>query len=196
VWDELAANTVIGVVANVEGDRALARLHHRRSMDLAEQLGFEPFAQKLNLGVIALDEEDYPEAQVMFEDVLAIHRRNENVEGIGTALLNLGVVHYALGTHEASLRAFEEARECFEEVGFRAHVAHTFQGFAAFAAGEGRFEDAARLLGQARGELDEIGAPEGDFAQDMVAWTKDRAREALGEDAFDAAYAAGREGRD
>ena len=196
VWDEMAANTVIGVVANVEGDRALARLHHRRSMDLAEQLGFEPFAQKLNLGVIALDEEDYPEAQVMFEDVLAIHRRNENVEGIGTALLNLGVVHYALGTHEASLRAFEEARECFEEVGFRAHVAHTFQGFAAFAAGEGRFEDAARLLGQARGELDEIGAPEGDFAQDMVAWTKDRAREALGEDAFDAAYAAGREGRD
>ena len=41
----------------------------------------------------------------MFEDVLAIHRRNENVEGIGTALLNLGVVHYALGEHEASLRA-------------------------------------------------------------------------------------------
>lgn len=95
--------------------------------------------------------------------------------------------------HEASLRAFEEARECFEEVGFRAHVAHAFQGFAAYAASEGRFEDAARLLGQARGELDEIGAPEGDFAQDMVAWTKEQACEVLGEDGFEAAYADGRE---
>jgi predicted ATPase/DNA-binding SARP family transcriptional activator len=192
-WDEMAANTVLGVVANVEGDRALARHHHRRSMELSEQLGIEPFAQKLNLGVIALDEGDYPEAQAMFEDVLAIHRRNESVEGIGTALLNLGVVHYALGEYEASLRAFEEARKCFEEVGFRAHVAHAFQGFAAYAASEGRFEDAARLLGQARGELDEIGAPEGDFAQNMVDWTKEQARAALGDDAFEAAYAAGHE---
>jgi tetratricopeptide (TPR) repeat protein len=193
-WDEMAANTVLGVVANVENDRALARRHHRRSMELSEQLGIEPFAQKLNLGVIALDEGDYPEAQAMFEDVLAIHRRNENVEGIGTALLNLGVVHFALREHEASLRAFEEARECFEEVGFRAHVAHAFQGFAAYAASEGRFADAARLLGQARGELDEIGAPEGDFAQDMVDWTKEQARAGLGEEPFEAAYGAGREG--
>ncbi len=195
-WDEMAANTVLGVVANVEGNRALARRHHRRSMELSEQLGIEPFAQKLNLGVIALDEGDYPEAQAMFEDVLAIHRRNESVEGIGTALLNLGVVHYALGEHEASLRAFEEARECFEEVGFRAHVAHALQGFAAYAASEGRFGDAARLLGQARAELDEIGAPEGDFAQDMVDWTKEQARAALGDDAFEAAYAADRESVD
>jgi predicted ATPase/DNA-binding SARP family transcriptional activator len=192
-WDEMAANTVLGVVANVEGDRALARRHHQRSLELAEQLAIEPLVQKLNLGAVALDEADYPEAQVMFEDVLAIHRRNENVEGVGTALLNLGVVHYALEEHEASFRAFEEASECFEEVGFRAHVAHAFQGFAAYAASEGRFEDAARLLGQARAELDEIGAPEGDFAQDMVDWTKEQARAALGDDAFEAAYAAGHE---
>ncbi len=194
IWDEMAANTVLGVVANVEGDRTLARRHHERSMVLKEQLGIEPLVEKLNLGTIALDEGDYREAQTLLEDVLAIHRRNENAEGVGTALLNLGVVHYALGGHEASLQAFEEARECFEEIGFRAHVAHAVQGFAAFAAGEGRFEDAARLLGQARSELDEIGAPEGDFAQDMVAWTKDRACEALGQAAFEAAYAARREG--
>ncbi|HYI75140.1 MAG TPA: BTAD domain-containing putative transcriptional regulator [Gaiellaceae bacterium] len=193
-WDEMAANTVLGVVANVEGDRARARRHHRRSMEISEQLGLEPFVQKLNLGTLALDDADYPEAQLMFDDVLAIHRRNENVEGIGTALLNLGVVHYALGEHDASLRAFEEARDCFEEVGFRAHVAHAVQGFAAFAASEGRFDDAARLLGEARGELDEIGAPEGDFASEMVAWTKDRAREALGEEAFESAFAGGRGG--
>jgi len=194
IWDETSAHNILGIVANLEGDRARARLHHRRAIELCEQLGIEPVVQKVNLGVVALDDGDLAEARTMFEDVLAIHRRNGSVEGIGTALLNLGVVHHALGEHEASLRAFDEARDCFEEVGFRAHVAHAVQGFAAFAASEGRFEDAARLLGHARGELDEIGAPEGDFGGDMVELTKERAREALGEEAFEAAYAAGWEG--
>ena len=194
IWDEMGANTILGIVANVEGDRTLARQHHRRSIELSEQVGLEPLAQKLNLGVIALDEGDLAEAQLMFEDVLAIQRQNENLEGIGFALLNLGVVHYALGEHQASVSAFEEALVCFEEVGFRAHVAHALQGLAAYAAHEGRFDDAARLLGQARGELDEIGVPEGDFAEGMVDPTKEQARAALGEAGFEAAYAAGRAG--
>jgi tetratricopeptide (TPR) repeat protein len=162
-------------------------------MALKEQLGLEPVVEKLNLGAVALDEGDVPGARSMFEDVLAIHRRNENVEGIGTALLNLGPIHHRLGEHEASLRAFEEARECFEEVGFRAHVAHALQGVAAYAASDGRFEDPARLLGQARAELDDSRAPAGNFPQGLVAETEDHAREALGDAAFEAAYAEGRE---
>jgi len=189
-WDETGANNILGIVANVEGNRELARRHHLRAMELSEKLGIEPVVQKMNLGVVALDEGDLPEAEAMFDDVLVIHRRNENVEGIGTALLNLGVVHHALGEHEESLRAFEEARVCFEEIGFRAHVAHADQGLAAYAATEGRFEDAAHLLGRARAELDEIGAPEGDFAMDLVEATKRRAREALGDNVFEAAYGA------
>jgi non-specific serine/threonine protein kinase len=191
MWDEISAHNILGIVANVEGDRARARLHHRRAIELCEELGIEPVVQKVNLGVVALDDGELPEARAMFEDVLAIHRRKENIEGIGTALLNLGVVHHALGEHEASLRAFEEARDCFEEVGFRAHVAHALQGFAAYAASEGRFEEAARLLGQARRELDEIGAPEGDFASEIVERTKEQAREALGDELFEASYDAG-----
>jgi tetratricopeptide (TPR) repeat protein len=184
-WEELSAHTVLGIVANAEGDRALARHHHQRSMALKEQLGVEPVAEKVNLGVIALDAGDFDEARVMFEDVLAIERN-------GFAFLNLGVAYYALGEHEASVGAFEEARACFEEVGFRAHVAHALQGLAAYAATHGRFEESARLLGEARGELDEIGTPEGDFAEGMVESTKERARAALGEAAFESAYAAGR----
>ena len=193
-WEELSAHTVLGIVANAEGDRALARHHHRQSMALKVELGIEPIVEKLNLGGVALDEADYPEAQAMFEDVLAAHRRNENVEGIGHALLNLGVVYDALGEHQASLHAFEEARECFEEVGFRAHVAHALQGLAACAANEGRFEDAALMLGKASAELDEIGAWDGDFAVGMVARATEQARDALGQEGFDAAYAAGRDG--
>jgi tetratricopeptide (TPR) repeat protein len=193
-WDEMAANTVLGVVANNEGDRDAARLHHRRSMEISEQQGLEPFAQKLNLGIVALDSADYEEARSLFEDVLAYHRRTENDQGMGFALINLGVVQHALGEHRASLEAFQEGRERFEKVGFRAHVAHALQGFAAFEASEGRFLEATRLLGRARAELDEVGASETDFAADMVAWTKRQATEALGAHEFEAAYEAGRDG--
>jgi predicted ATPase/DNA-binding SARP family transcriptional activator len=194
-WDEMAANTVLGVVANNEGDRAAARHHHRRSMQLGEGMGLEPFAQKLNLGIVELDSGEYEEARALFEDVLGYHRRTGNDQGVGFALINLGVVHHALGDPASSLAAFREGRERFERVGFRAHVAHAVQGFAAFEAGEGRFAEAARLLGRARAELDEVGAAEHDFAADMVEWTKRQVAEALGADGFEAEYAAGRDGR-
>jgi predicted ATPase len=195
-WDEMAANTVLGLVANAEGDRALARGHHRRSIELAEEVGHEPSAQKLNLGAVALDEGDFGEARVMLEDVLAIHRRNENLEGIGTALLNLGLVHHALGEHRASFEAFQEARSCFEEVGFRAHVAHALQGVAAFEASEGRFAEAVLLLGRARRELDEIGAPEGDVVGEAVSWTKQLALDALGQEEYGRLYSSAHEGKE
>jgi hypothetical protein len=57
-----------------------------------------------------------------------------------------------------------------------------------------RFGEAARLLGQARRVLDEYGSPEDRYWPRMLEVTKAQAREALGEDGFEAAYAAGREG--
>ena len=47
-----AANTVLGVVANVEGDRVVARRHHLRSKELAEEL--EGALDPGHSGIIAL----------------------------------------------------------------------------------------------------------------------------------------------
>jgi predicted ATPase/DNA-binding SARP family transcriptional activator len=187
--DELAANTVLGIVANARGDRERARYHHRRSLELAEELGVEPVVQKLNLGVVALDCGDHEEAIALFEDVLASHRRHERPAGIGYALLNLGLAHWELRDHEASRREFEEARECFAQAGLREQLAQALQGLAAAEAHESRFESAARLLGEARKELDDVGALEDGFAEEMVAETKARARAALGDGGFETAYA-------
>ena len=191
-WDELAAHTVLGIVANAGGDRERARYHHQRSIELKEKLGVEPVVEKLNLGCVALDAGDHEEAIALFEDVLASHRRHERPAGIGYALLNLGVAHYQLGDHEATRREFEEARACLAEAGLRVQHAYALQGLAAAEASQGRFEQAARILGEARRELDELGVPEigSDFAPEMVAETRARAREALGRDTFEATYAA------
>jgi len=191
MWDAGAAHTVLGIVANTEGDRERARYHHRRSLELAEKLGIEPVVQKLNLGVVALDLGDHEEAIALFEDVLASHRRNRDTGGIGFALLNLGRAHYELGEHEASRREFEEARECLEEAGLREQRAYALQGLAAAEASDGHFEEAARLLGEARRELDDVGSPEDRSAPEVVAETKAKAREALGDEAFEAVYGTG-----
>jgi predicted ATPase/DNA-binding SARP family transcriptional activator len=191
-WDEMAANTVLGAVTNSLGESERARAYHQRSLELSEELGIEPVVSKVNLAGIALDLGDNEEARRMLDDVLVIHRRNENVSGIGFALLNRGVANHALGRHDAARRDFEEAQVCLAEVGFTAHVARTKQGLAAFAASQGDFEEAARLMGLATRELDELGVPDGQFGVLMNAETVERAREALGDEAFEAAYAAGR----
>ena len=192
-WDEMAANTVLGAVTNSLGESERARAYHQRSMELSEELGIEPVVSKVNLAGIALDLGDNEEARTMFDDVLAIYRRNDNVSGIGTVLLNRGAANHALGQHDAARRDFEEAQACLAEVGFTAHVARAKQGLAACAATRGNFEEAARLMGRATRELEELGVPDGQFGVLMNAETVERAREALGDDAYGAAYAAGRE---
>jgi predicted ATPase/DNA-binding SARP family transcriptional activator len=193
IFDEGSAHTVLGIVANTRGDRESARYHHQRSIQLSEQVGVEPVVQKLNLGVVALDCGDHEEAIALFEDVLASHRRQERPAGIGYALLNLGLAHYELGDRESSRREFEEARACLTGAGLREQLAYALQGLAAAEATDARFEQAATLLGEARRELDELGVSEAGFAPQMVAETKARAQEALGDGAFEAAYAAGRD---
>jgi predicted ATPase/DNA-binding SARP family transcriptional activator len=190
-WPEGAAHTVLGIVATAEHDYETARYHHLRSLALSEELGLEPVVQKVNLGVIARECSDYEEATALFEEVVAWHREHENFAKLGVALLNLGLVHYELEDHGASRGDFEEARMWLARTGLRGSHAHALQGLAAEEAYESRFESAARLLGEARKQLDDVGSPEDGFANEMVISVKTSSREALGEEAFAVAYAEG-----
>jgi tetratricopeptide (TPR) repeat protein len=190
-WYELGAHTVLGHVANAEGDRAGSRRHHERSLELKEQLGLEPLVEKLNLGEVAIDAGEYEAALALLTDILGSERRSDYPSTTAFAFLYVGRVHYELEQHEASRRAFEEALVCFEEMGFRSRMAFAIQGLAAAEVLESRFERAARLLGQARRLLDDAGTPEDRGDPRMLAGTKTRARAALGDEAYEAAYAAG-----
>ena len=190
--EESQAHTVLGILANERGDRAAARLHHGRSVELAEQLGVEPVVEKLNLGVVALDSGELEEAIALFEDVLAAHRRDGVVEGIGFALLNLGLARYELGDHVAATASFGEARDAFAEIGFWSQHAHALQGLAGVAAAESRYEEAARLLGTAAAKLDEAGWANDGFSPELTRAVEAAARAALGDAAFESALAVGR----
>ena len=147
---------------------------------------------QLNLAVVYLDWGKTEAAIPMLEDVLAYNRRNGITEGAGFALLNLGEADYHLGDFPRARVRFEEARQAFASVGFRAHVGHAVTGLAGVEASSGRHQEAARLLGRADAVLDAVGASKDDFDPTLAAKVEAEARAHLGEAGFAAAYEDGR----
>jgi predicted ATPase/DNA-binding SARP family transcriptional activator len=191
-WDELSAETVLGLVSVARGDYDAARPHHERSAALKESLGVEPLTEMMNLGGVEHAAGDYARAAEIFDELIVPHRRGRSLEGIGLAALNGGLARYRLGEFELAQTRFVEAFESFEELGFRAHVAHAQQGLAACAVGLGQPVEAAELLGRAAHELAELGWSDDDFDPTLASETEAVARSALGDEAFDEAYRTGR----
>jgi tetratricopeptide (TPR) repeat protein len=177
------------MVAAVRRDYVAARSHHARSAELKEQLGLEPLVEKLNLGSVAHAAGDLAAAARLFEEVLAIHRRSDTLEGVGLAQLNLGLTRYRLGEHSAAAECFGEALKSFERLGFVAHIAHARQGLAGCAAADGRHLDAALLLGRAALSLAELGWSDDDFDATLASEVEATVRAAIGDRAFEEAYA-------
>jgi tetratricopeptide (TPR) repeat protein len=190
-WDERSAHTMLGILAKARNDFPSARGHHQRAVEITEGLGFEPVIEMQNLGSVALEAREYQEATARFEDVLARAERNDNVWAMALAHLGLGIAQYELGDLERSRRAFEGATEISEALGLRELLAHSWQGLAVVGASESDFERSAFLLGRARRVLNEFGGPEDLFWDERLPETRARAREALGDEAFEAAYSAG-----
>jgi tetratricopeptide (TPR) repeat protein len=189
----IAAHTVLGVAAKDDGRLDDARHHLQQSGALAAATGDDRgvVVAKLNLACVALDAGDLDDAETLFQEVHAYHRRaGAPDEGIGFALLNLGLTAQRRGRVEDARARFSGALEAFTRIGFRQQVGHALQGLAAVAAIAGDASEAARLLGSADALLADVGAGALDGA--MVDETALASRARLGEDAYAAAYAAGR----
>jgi non-specific serine/threonine protein kinase len=188
---ELSCHTVLGLVARDEADYERARSHLEQSAAIATALGREGdvVVAKMNLGSVAFDSGDHDAGVRLWEDVLVYHRTHGNDEGIGFALLNLGVASHRLQRAEEARARFGEAETLFARIGFREHFAHALQGIAAVDAAEGRALSAARLLGRATRLLAETGAAETNFDAALSREAEASARAQLGEEAFEVAFA-------
>ncbi len=189
--EEASAHTTLGVIANQRKEFATARRHYELGIELAREVGVESAAAMLNLAIVEIDS-GRPEAAIApLEELLDYHRRNEIVQGIGFASLNLGLARHRMGESALARKHFEDARAAFAQIGFRVHVASALQGLAACAVEGARFAEAARLLGAADAELGDISYGEEEFRV-LAAAARDAARAALGGEAFEAEHAAAR----
>ncbi|HEY8283135.1 MAG TPA: tetratricopeptide repeat protein, partial [Chloroflexota bacterium] len=145
----------------------------------------------LPLGIISHMQADYGRAAALYTEGLTLFQEIGDALGIGNQLANLANISRDLGDFTEATRLHRESLEVRRAIMDRPGFAECFEGLAVCAAGEGQPHRAARLFGAAEAIREAIGRPieQADRApHDRVV---PAVRAALGEDAFDAAWAAG-----
>jgi len=179
---------------NVEGDPAGAARDNAEALRLARQAGDRLQAGTLlcNLSDYELWTGDLDAARRHLAESLDIAReldaRNSTV--IGT--FNLGLAEYLAGSPVAAQALFTESLELARRMGMKRHTAYALIGVAL--AGPGRADPAwsARLHGAADQALADLGHTLQPLEARLAGLDRQRLRGAMGAEAFEAEYAAGR----
>ena len=183
----------LGVVAWNDGDTVAAHGFHEESLALRRTRDDRwGIAQSLNnLGVVARMQGDFARAQTFHTESLAIRRELGDERGIVVALIYRGLVARARGDHAAAQAHYAEALVAARTLGNLPLIAEVLEGIAVAESGLGAADRAARLFGAAAALRQSLGVPlSPDDRRDHAGWEA-RAREALGSERWDAAWAAG-----
>jgi hypothetical protein len=145
-----------------------------------------------NSGTLALQEGRLQQAASLYEDCLAIWRKEGNRSGIAVSLQGLGTVAHCRKEDEAACSFYRESLKVRYELGDRPGMATCLEGLAAVAAGQARAEEAARWWGAAQALREAADALVSSADADDYERTVAASCASLGETAFDAAWAEGR----
>jgi predicted ATPase/DNA-binding SARP family transcriptional activator len=183
----------LGNFAAFREEYAQARSLFAECLQIGEELGSRPLVARswFSLGDLARWQGDYEGARSRYEQSLAISRGLDHSYIIAGSLVNLGLALVRLGEHEEARSCVRESLVIWQEMGDRDHVVRALECLAQVVFAQGQAERMARLLGVAEAQRGTLHAPlpPGERASyDCVA----PARAALGEEAFAAAWAAGR----
>ena len=183
-----------GNLAREQGDYAGARALHEESLAMRRQLGDQlgVAASLNNLGGLARERGDYAGAWALQEESLAICRQLGHQQGVAASLNNLGNVARERGDYAGARALQEESLAICRQLGDQQGVAACLDEMTAVADGQSLPSQAARLGGAAASLRESLDAPLSPAEQAEVDKTIAAVREALGEDAFAAAWDAGR----
>jgi predicted ATPase/DNA-binding CsgD family transcriptional regulator len=179
---------------NVEGDPAGAARDNAEALQLARQAGDRLQAGTLlcNLSDYELWTGDLDAARRHLAESLDIARelnaRNSAVIGI----FNLGLAEYLAGSPDAAEALFTESLDLARRMGMKRHTAYALIGLAL--AGHGGADPgwSARLHGTVDQALADLGHTLQPLEARLVGLDRQRLRAAMGAEAFEAEYAAGR----
>ena len=183
----------LGVVARYQGDWKRAADMATEALALFRQVGDqEGVATALNnLGVLASREGDLDRAAEVFTEALALYRQEGRRVSIALALGNLGAVAWRRGELAEAEALEREALAMARDLGDMRRCAEELEQLARTAGAAGQGERAARLLGASAALREALGVPLPAPDQTEVEQAVAAAREALGEGAWVAAFAAG-----
>jgi predicted ATPase/transcriptional regulator with XRE-family HTH domain len=194
-WSLAYALVFWGNVAYERGDYAAARPIYEESAALWRTVSdpWELAKPVTRLGKIACKEGDYAAALVLLEKSLALWRQFGQRWLLPYILEGLAEVALMQEEYRQAATQLAQTLALFQEFGFGHGIVQTLEQFARVATGQAQLERAARLWGAAQTQRQVIsaGIPLGDRrSYDQVVAT---ARAQLGEEAFAAAWAEGRD---
>ncbi len=184
----------MGNLAYMEGDLQKAITLFEESLVLKRELGDQrDIAIGIgNLGEMARFSGDYERASSLFEESLTVQRQLKDKYGMAITITNIGYIASSQGDHDKALVHLQESLAICWELGDKVNTAGALAGLAGVAVAKGQAARAARLFGAVEAILDSVGAlmnttDKADYEQNVAS-----ARAQLGEEAWQAMWAAGR----
>jgi len=185
----------LGQIALAQGDDAVAVPLLEESLAHARAMGntYEVSSSLNYLGMAAHHRGDYQRATTLYAESLVLRRELGDRRGSAALISNLGDVALRQGDIKRAVALSLESLAIFQELGWKQGIGHIgLLFFAEVACAIGQPERAVRLLGAEQVLREEVGyqifpTVRADYEQAVAA-----ARAQLGEEAFAAAWAAGR----
>jgi non-specific serine/threonine protein kinase len=143
------------------------------------------------LGSARLAQGDAEQALILFQEALELSRQVGDSETIANALFNVGAAYCLLSDPDRARPALIEALYAHRAQGYLMGISWTLLGLVLVNALDGQGERAARLFGAQEALLASLGGGQPTLFLQVAAQLMSPAREALGEERWAAAYAAG-----
>jgi predicted ATPase/class 3 adenylate cyclase len=183
----------LGGIAVRQGDYGSAGELFDQSLAIARSVKHQELESECehNLGDLALSAGNLQAAEARFARALKICREAEDKRGEAIAVWSSGRVDAARGEHEAARQKFAAALPAFQTFGMNSEALDCIEDCAELLRGAGRTDDAVRLHAAAA-TLREALALLSPGREVTRQENLEAGRGALGQDAFDTAWSAGR----
>ena len=181
-------------VAQRQGDFAGARALYEESLSLYRQSGDQRSIAFMlgGLGRVAQRQDDYMRARALHEESLNLFRQLGDQNGIANVLGYQGLVAQNQGDFAGARALYEESLSLFRQVGDQQGIVNALSGLGIVAQRQSQMERSARLSGAFASLRDSIGNDLDPMDQEEMDIMLTTTRVALGDDAFAAAWDAGR----
>ena len=174
-WRISYAQIVLGMIALLRADLALAEEHTRIALDYSIRIQNKiGMAQMFTaLGEIARTRGDYATAQAEYDQALVLAQELGQKARIMMVAHNLGHVSLFYGQTRRAAAYFKEALRLGQELPDKENFAMCLLGLGGVAAAEGNAQLAARLIGAGEGALHQLGvdlapADQGDYERNRA----------------------------
>jgi predicted ATPase/DNA-binding winged helix-turn-helix (wHTH) protein len=184
----------LGLVAVELEDHAAAQSLFEESMALRRELGDQQGISFVlcNLGMVAHLIGRHAEAQARYEEALDLQRTLGDRAMVAKLTNNLGASLYLQGDYRKARALLQEALAIWTELHSRFELVLSLEDFACLAWLEGQPARAARLWGRAAQLRQDMGQEQSPTEQAATSPHVGATRSALGDAAFEAAWAEGR----